>query len=111
MPTDGGNETVYPTHETLMAMFFDGINDTLSSSLLASIQWEIRYGSLIGWSLESPAWKQLLGDAEHGTYQWCASEACGSTTYTVTWFRTDMEIDDGCQLVVKFRLVDAIQPF
>lgn len=94
-----------------MAIFFDGTTDSLVSSMLASIKWEIRYGSLIGWSVDSPAWDQILGKEEHGTYQWSAAEVCGSTCHTVSWYRDDMDLEDGCKLVVKFRLIDAVQPF
>lgn len=86
-----------------MAIFHDGTTDSLQSSMLSSIKWQIRYGVMMGESFDSPAWKQVLGSENHGTYQWVSPEMAGSITYTVQWGR-----EEG---VVRFRLIDAVQPF
>lgn len=76
-----------------MSMFFDGTTDTLSSSLLSSINWQFQYNILRGWVKDSPAWKEMLGYMSEGVYVTHSTiPNFPNSSTTLSWYRKDGEI-------------------
>lgn len=75
-------------------VFLDGINDSLLSSVLHSIEWRLSFGVLKGTCPDSPAFKAVIpnGTNDDGKFVIESPPATGGQQTTIGWYRHEGKI-------------------
>lgn len=77
-----------------MAQFYDGRTDSLTTSVLNSIDWEIRYNVITGHCPDTSAFRAVVpnGDLPEGEFEIESAPAAGSRKTKIFWYRDEGEI-------------------
>lgn len=77
-------------------IFNNGVTDSVTTSILNSIEWKIRFGVLQGTCKDSPAFQNVIPDAKNansGKFYIEASSISGGQKTTIVWYRNERRIN------------------